>query len=551
MDIRWQGRKPASAAQIGIVSVAAGGGVVEVARRLASHLLARLSLPRSSRPLATHVATALRPHPKRPLRIGRGPGKASRGVRWQDAAMTSMSKGSNIAVSADRVRATLGWSSDADADASALLLTSATKVRSDADFVFYNQPNSPEGQVRHVGKRQVSGGTQDSIEVDLAALPDEIEKVVIAASVDGASFGEVSGLRLELTDAASGRQLARFDITDASSETAVVFGELYLRQGRWKFRAVGQGYASGLAGLATDFGISVDDASPSAPQPQSAPTPQQGTVSMKKEKQLGLEARAEAEAPHLVSLVKKAAVSLEKKGLGEHTARVALCLDISGSMAGLYRSGKIQELAERILALGLRFDDDGEVDVFLFGTRGHEAGTMNLTNFRTYIDDVLRQYHLEGSTYYGKAMRLIRRRYFGSDAHRSQAYRDALPVYVMFVTDGQTFDEDVAREQVRSSSYEPLFWEFMAIGKSSRALSGAPRSGRRGLFGGGGPRSSGGEFRLLEELDDMGGRLLDNADFFSVKDPAQISDDELFDLLMTEYPGWLSQARAKGLLPNR
>jgi hypothetical protein len=147
-------------------------------------------------------------------------------------------------------------------------------------------------------------------------------------------------------------------------------------------------------------------------------------------------------------------------------------------------------------------------------------------------------------------MRLIRRHYFGTDERRTAPYQDRVPVYVMFVTDGATFDEDVTREQVRSSSYEPLFWQFMAIGKSSRSL-GAGGGRRRGLFGGGGGAGASREFRFLEELDDMSGRFIDNADFFSVDDPMQLSDDELFELLMTEYPGWLTQARERGLLPPR
>ncbi|MDQ1663632.1 MAG: hypothetical protein QOJ68_3612 [Blastococcus sp.] len=479
--------------------------------------------------------------------------------------MTSMSKGANLPVSAARVRATLAWSSDVEVDASALLLTSSGKVRSDDDFVFYNQPRSAEGSVRHSG----GAAREDSVEVDVLALPEAIEKVIVAASVGSGTFGQIRSLHLRLTDAAGNAEIARFDITDATTETAFVFGELYRRNGQWKFRAVGQGYANGLGGLATDFGISVAEEPPAPPAPAAqswAPpagpaavagpppgteppaSPPQPAVSLKKQKQISLEKRAAVEAPQLVNLVKRATVSLEKRGLGEHTARVALCLDISGSMATLYRSGKIQQLAERILALGLRFDDDGEVDTFLFGRAGHQVEAMNLSNVRQYTADVLKRHPLESSTYYGAAMKLIRRHYFGSDAPRSSPHRDQFPVYVMFITDGATFDEDVAREQVRSSSYEPLFWQFMAIGASSRSLGGGGR--RRGFFGGGSSSSgASGEFRFLEELDDMGGRFLDNADFFSVEDPAKVSDDELFDLLMTEYPGWLVQARERGLLP--
>ncbi|MDQ2723295.1 MAG: VWA domain-containing protein, partial [Actinomycetota bacterium] len=302
-------------------------------------------------------------------------------------------------------------------------------------------------------------------------------------------------------------------------------------------------------GLATDFGISVDPDAAPAPAAVSTPSP---AISLKKQQLINLDKKLASTAPAMLSLTKKAAVSLEKRGLGEHTARVALCLDISGSMNRLYRNGSIAKLAERVLALGLRFDDDGQVDVFLFGRDGHQAGALQLDNRTDYVPSMLKQFGLEPATYYGKAMALIRQHYFGSAESRREPRADTVPVYVMFVTDGQTFDEDGAREQVISSSYEPLFWQFMAIGASARTAAAPAAPGRpsTGLFGKrrAAPAGANSEFRFLEELDDMAGRYVDNADFFAVEDPAAIADDELFELLMTEYPGWLTQARAKGLL---
>ncbi|MGW6402995.1 TerD family protein [Streptomyces sp. NPDC055134] len=184
-----------------------------------------------------------------------------------------MSKGSNVVVAAPAVRIELGWRSGAgvpDADASALLLVSG-KVRSDADFVFYNQPTHASGAVRHEGKRSADGQVTDTISVDLSRVEPAIENVVLAASSDGGSFGQVPGLYIRVLDAANGAEIARYDSADASVETAFVLGELYRRQGAWKFRAVGQGYGSGLAGLATDYGITVDE--PQTPAPTSAPAP--------------------------------------------------------------------------------------------------------------------------------------------------------------------------------------------------------------------------------------------------------------------------------------
>jgi tellurite resistance protein TerA len=166
-----------------------------------------------------------------------------------------------------------------DVDASALLLVSG-KVRSDADFVFYNQPAHSSGAVRHEGKRNEGGQVSDALLVDLARAEPVIENVVLAASSDGGSFGRVPGLYIRVLDARHGTEIARFDSADATVETAFVLGEFYRRQGAWKFRAVGQGYGSGLEGLATDYGITVDEpqhaAPPAAPAPQGPATLVQG-----------------------------------------------------------------------------------------------------------------------------------------------------------------------------------------------------------------------------------------------------------------------------------
>ncbi|BDM68721.1 hypothetical protein HEK616_22080 [Streptomyces nigrescens] len=190
----------------------------------------------------------------------------------------SMPKGGNVPVPAPAVRVELGWRAGPgtpDVDASALLLSSG-KVRDDGDFVFYNQPVHASGAVRHEGKRGADGALTDGLTVTLGAVEPAVDRVVLAASADGGTFGNVPGLHIRVRDAADGTELARFDSQDATTETAFVLGELYRRQGAWKFRAVGQGYDSGLAGLATDFGISVEEppgAPAAAPAAPAAPVP--------------------------------------------------------------------------------------------------------------------------------------------------------------------------------------------------------------------------------------------------------------------------------------
>lgn len=182
--------------------------------------------------------------------------------------MREMDKGTNVGLeelSADSasVIARLGWSSttgDGDADVSVLLLGANGKVRGDDDFYFYNHPAAPDGSVQLLGKTPTANGSEDRIGLDLTAAPPDVERIVLAASrYGGMGFGDLEDLRLTLTDRA-GEELLGFSAHGLDEMRAVIFGELYRRAGGWKFRAVGQGYATGLAGLATDFGIDVDDA---------------------------------------------------------------------------------------------------------------------------------------------------------------------------------------------------------------------------------------------------------------------------------------------------
>lgn len=206
----------------------------------------------------------------------------------------AMLKGSNIPLDAPTVRAVLRWTPGPgipDVDASALLLGDEGRVRSDEDFVFYNQPRHPSGLVRHLPKKRLVEGATDSVEADLSALDPSVARVVLAASADGGPFGLVRDLCVLLYDTArsgtgstDAEPVARFDVTaETGDETAMLCGELYRRGDGWKFRALGQGYASGLVGLATEFGISVDepgedDAAAPTPASGAAPVPAPGAA---------------------------------------------------------------------------------------------------------------------------------------------------------------------------------------------------------------------------------------------------------------------------------
>ena len=190
----------------------------------------------------------------------------------------SLSKGGNVSLTKEAgaagltaVTVGLGWDVrsttgvDFDLDASAIACDANGKVASDQHFVFFNNLKSPDGSIEHTGDNLTGEGEGDDeqINVNVAAVPAGIDKVVFPVSIYDAdsrqqNFGQVRNAFIRVVNQANGTELARYDLTeDASTETAMVFGELYRAGNEWKFRAVGQGYATGLSGIARDFGVNV------------------------------------------------------------------------------------------------------------------------------------------------------------------------------------------------------------------------------------------------------------------------------------------------------
>jgi tellurium resistance protein TerD len=188
----------------------------------------------------------------------------------------TLSKGGNVSLSKEApgltaVTVGLGWDvrttsgADYDLDASAILVGTNGKVLSDDNFVFFNNLRSPDGSVVHLGDNLTGGGDGDDeqITVQLSTVPANVDKIVFPVSIYEAdsrqqNFGQVRNAFIRVVNQNGGTELARYDLTeDASNETAMLFGELYRNSGEWKFRAVGQGYASGLRGIALDFGVNV------------------------------------------------------------------------------------------------------------------------------------------------------------------------------------------------------------------------------------------------------------------------------------------------------
>ncbi|MFJ4979178.1 VWA domain-containing protein [Streptomyces coeruleorubidus] len=484
---------------------------------------------------------------------------------------TSMPKGSNLPIAAKAVQVELGWSGGPgapDADASALLLRADGRVRDDGDFVFYNQPQHVSGAVRHLGKRRDGGDTTDTVGVDLEALEPEIERVVLGASADGGTFGQLSGLRLRLLDAGTGGQLALFEMA-ATTETAFIGGELYRRAGQWKFRAVGQGYASGLAGLATDFGISVDEepgatastasSAPTFPSAPAAPAPTPAVASAPLRPGPPTPAPARPPMPHApdvssprlvkgeerlpvdmrkrLSLRKEqVAVSLRKHGAEGVTARVILVLDASGSMSFLYSRGVVADVVERMAAVAAQLDDDGEMQAWTFASNPARLPDLALGDLPEWLQRHVRVGELtlfrRKKPRKGLLPGQVDMRAVGVQNEEQKVIAEvrtyvrehpaAAPTLVLFFSDGGVYRNKEIETELREAVDEPVFWQFVGLGRSN--------------------------YGVLERFDTLPGRRVDNVGFFAVDDISGVPDAELYDRLLSEFPSWMREARRLSII---
>jgi hypothetical protein len=218
---------------------------------------------------------------------------------------------------------------------------------------------------------------------------------------------------------------------------------------------------------------------------------------------------------NFVQLKRKVTLAVKRVGLEGQQARVALALDISVSMRRMFEAGTVQRVCERLLALGVKFDDNGAVDIFLFGNNHYDVGELSEENFYGFVErEITGQYRLEGKTNYAGVINQIVEKYTTEPGD---------PAYVLFITDGDNHDKAEAEEVIVKASKFPIFWQFVGIG------------GRRSTF------------EFLDKLDTMSGRFIDNANFFALNDIDHISDDDLYRRMLVEFPSWLKEARQKGI----
>lgn len=363
------------------------------------------------------------------------------------------------------------------------------KLSDDRYMIFFNQPESPCGSVKFCNEVPVT------FHLSLLQLPISLDRLVITAAIDGlGSMGQIHEGYLRFLTAGQETGCFAFTGADFREEKAVMLGELYRKEGVWRFNALAQGFNGGLDAMVKYFG---------------------GEVSESVVTKVSLEKKIADQAPKLIDLAKKATISLNKHRLTTTTARVGLILDASGSMRSQYKTGKVQSVIERLLPLAVHFDDDEALDVWAFSTRTLALPAATLLNYASYIDSVERGWRNWGMMGINNEPLVIQQ--------VIQHYQDTrLPILIIFISDGGISQNKEIKELLTNAAKLPIFWQFIGIG--------------------------GRNYGILEKLDSLSDRIVDNCGFFALDDLDSISEQALYDRLLSEFPLWQEAAKLKNIV---
>ena len=438
--------------------------------------------------------------------------------------MTTLSRGGNAPLTASMIAISVAGALQGVVDLMAFALTAERRVRTDSDFVYFNQPSSPEGAVRLVDG--------DRLTVSLGTVPPEIDCIAVAVALDEAEPGSlalVAGLGVNITDGAA-TLLA--PATGLTTERAAVLVEVYRRAGGWKVRCVSAGWSQGLAALVREHGVSVDDdPAPDLPADSRTPVPAPRPA----ESAAGPATPAPPQPRSVpgeerLSLVKRTALNMRKqevhrvlltKGAAGERARIVVVIDKTGSMYAEFKSKLVHRVVERMVPVAIQLDDDGSIECYLYAKSFARLPDLRVVDLETWPEEYL---HLGG-------------KHGGIDYKKIGGYNDEIPILtevistaragggptlVLFFTDGGFSKKKEITQLMRKASALPIFWQFVGIGANN--------------------------YGLLTTLDEMDGRVVDNVGFFALDDIDKVDDAELYRRLLGEFPEWLRAARNARIL---
>lgn len=421
-------------------------------------------------------------------------------------------------------------------DVSCFMVNEDGKVPSDDYFIFYNQNVDPHQSVQLTQADAYSS----RFTLDLHQLQQvPISKCVFTATLEGTgTFAQVTNCQAVLQ---MGGQQITYTLSEVTSETALILIEVYKYKEAFKVRAIGRGFFGGLQPLAESFGVEIEgDDSATDEQAASGSTTAASSSNTTGHSPSGADfatppvsspaaqpsptpSSTESAAPKLTVpltkidlLKKKVNLSLEKKQIAPIKARVAVVFDASGSMYSLYRKGIVQEAFERVLAIAAAFDDDGELDVWFFAKEFLRAKSVRAEQYEGYVERAYKLGSKGGTNNEPPVMEDVIRKYTKEEPNVH------LPTYIIFFSDGGVSSKSKIAKLIIDSSRYNLFWQFVGLGNAN--------------------------YGVLRELDELKGRFVDNANFFELDDISKVSDEELYDRLLNEFPSWIEEAKRKSIL---
>lgn len=394
----------------------------------------------------------------------------------------------------------------------------------DRYFIFYNQLSSPEGAIKKENNK-------DTFYIDFSLLPKTIKKIILSISIDG--NGNIKEVINEGTIKFSNEKevVASFNFKgqEYTTEKSIVLLEIYLKDNIWRSNIIASGFNGGLGDILRNYGGEeakpeekiepvIVNATPKEVKKEILKNEETEQIKVNKsflEKKKKVETIVLEKAPHLIDLTKKVTVTLEKKNLQNVIAKVVVVLDRSGSMYRQYREGDVQRAMNKLLPIALMFDDDGELDAWAFAQKSIHLSSINLDNINDYLineKDGWNRWDIGGVNNEPVVMEDIIDMYKKSNE----------PVYIIFISDGGIYKKGPIKKLLIKSSSKPIFWQFVGIGGS--------------------------DYGILEELDTMKKRVVDNADFFAIDNIDALSDEELYEKLLNEFPKWLKEAKDKNII---
>ncbi|WP_315121146.1 VWA domain-containing protein [uncultured Clostridium sp.] len=384
-------------------------------------------------------------------------------------------------------------------DISCFAVDKNDQLYDDMYMIFYNQLKSPDDAI-------CMNGT--TFNVNLSKLPSKVVKLVFTISIDGdGTMSMIHQANIKLS------QLRQEDLelnltgSNFKDQKAIIAIEIY-NKNEWRMNAVANGFNGGLSQLLEEYGgVEEKDDEPTQPiVSQPVPVVQASKISLEK--------KLEKNAPQLVSLAKPLKLALEKNKVPDIVAKVALILDISGSMSRIYKNRTVQSIVNKILPLAIQFDDNEELDFWYYGTTPKRMDNVTMFNYYNAVPADYRPLMLSlgGGNYEPAVMREIIEEYRNS----------SIPAYIIFITDGGVGAKREIEHLIVESSRYPIFWQFVGV--------------------------SGSGYGILKHLDTIKGRVVDNAGFFALDDFNKVKDSELYDRLLKEFPSWLSEAKNKGII---